>query len=416
MASVTGANAETIHRANLGALVRRVHSEGATSRSDLVAETGLSRSAVRTLVSELVALGLVYESPPTSGGNPGRPSQLVHPKPDGAVVLAMDVAVDSLAVATVGLGGHVFDHVRIDRPRGRLSPEETVSDLADLAAAAMSRPPAPDRLVGIGVAVVGIVRSADGLVHFAPNLDWHDVPLADLIRDALDTTLPIRVGNEADLGALAEHIRGAAVGVDDLLYVSGEVGIGGGAIIDGRPLSGSLGYGGEIGHMVVNPLGLPCRCGSQGCWETEVGEAAILRWAGVREPATGRAAVEAVLHAAADGDPTSLRALESVGRWLALGIGNLANFLNPRLVILGGLLAHVHPFVADAVQAEVARRALPVVGQNLRIVRSELGTEASLLGAAELAFTQGLADPSLLQPASQRSQGTPAGDQERSVR
>ena len=114
MASVTGANAETIHRANLGALVRRVHADGATSRSDLVVETGLSRSAVRTLVSELAALGLVYESPPASGGNPGRPSQLVHPKPDGAVVLAMDVAVDSLAVATVGLGGHVFDHVRID--------------------------------------------------------------------------------------------------------------------------------------------------------------------------------------------------------------------------------------------------------------------------------------------------------------
>lgn len=399
MASVTGANAESIHRDNLGALVYRVHAGGARSRSDLVAETGLSRSAVRSLVNELVTLGLVYESAPAPAGSPGRPSPLVRPKPDGAVVLAMDIEVDSLAIATVGLGGQIFDHVRIDRPRDRFSPEDTVADLADLAADALSRRPASERLVGIGVAVVGIVRSADGLVHLAPNLDWHEVPLAQIIRDRLRTSLPIRVGNEADLAALAEHVRGAGVGVDDLLYVSGEVGIGGGAIVGGRPLVGYLGYGGEIGHMVVNPLGLPCRCGSQGCWETEIGEAAILRWAGVHEADGGRAAVESVLQRAADGDATALRALDSVGRWLALGIANLANFLNPEVVVLGGLLARVHPFVADAVQAEVERRALPVVSRSLRIVRSGLGTEGSLLGAAEAAFVPGLADPSLLQPA-----------------
>ena len=89
------------------------------------------------------------------------------------------------------------------------------------------------------------------------------------------------IANEADLGALAEHRRGAAAGTDDVVFLSGEVGLGGGLIVGGRPLTGVAGYGGEVGHLPVNPLaGATCRCGSVGCWETEVGEEALLVRAG----------------------------------------------------------------------------------------------------------------------------------------
>jgi predicted NBD/HSP70 family sugar kinase len=200
------------------------------------------------------------------------------------------------------------------------------------------------------------------------------------------------VANEADLGVLAEHRRGVARGVDNVLYISGEVGVGGGLLVGGRPLAGEAGYGGEIGHLPVNPTGSACGCGSLGCLETEVGEGALLRHAG--HPATGgRLAVEAVLREAADGSPVALAALDQVGRWLGLGLAGLVNVLNPRLVVLGGLFGRIHPWIAVTIEEELTRRALPAPRALLKVVPASLGLDAPLLGAAELAFAPLLSDP-----------------------
>ena len=149
----------------------------------------------------------------------------------------------------------------------------------------------------------------------APNLGWRDVPFGDRLADALSLDVPIVHANEADLGALAELLRGAAVGTRDVLYVSGEVGVGGGLIAGGQPLTGVAGYGGEIGHFPVNPSGRACRCGAVGCWETEIGEGALLTLAG-RPADGGRDAVDAVLRDAEAGESTALAALDHVGGWL----------------------------------------------------------------------------------------------------
>src|SRR5690606_38069092 len=141
---------------------------------------------------------------------------------------------------------------QVPRARGRLSPDETVADLAALARDVLAIDTiAGLPLVGVGIAVVGLVRREDGFVHLAPNLGWRDVPLAQLVQDALGVEVPVFVGNEADLGALAEHTRGAGSGVDDMLFLSGEVGVGAGVIVAGKPLVGADGYAGEVGHMTV---------------------------------------------------------------------------------------------------------------------------------------------------------------------
>ncbi|MFL5674345.1 MAG: ROK family protein, partial [Chloroflexota bacterium] len=243
-----GQRSETVRRGNLGAIVRELHGRGPLSRSDLVAQTGLTRSAIRGLIGELVAAGLVTEGPAISLGTPGRPSPLVELNPEGAVVLAIDIEVDSIAVAIVGLGGQVLDRISIDQPRGESSVDTIVATVARLAAEVCARRPVDEPLIGVGVAVVGIVRRSDGLVSMAPNLGWRDAPLGEELTRALPLDVPISVANEADLAALAEHRRGAAVGFGDVLFISGEVGVGGGLIADGRPLTGVAGYGGEIGH------------------------------------------------------------------------------------------------------------------------------------------------------------------------
>jgi predicted NBD/HSP70 family sugar kinase len=385
-----GQRSETVHRSNLSAIVRGLHELGPLSRSELVEATGLTRSAIRGLVGELAAAGLVSEERAVSLGTPGRPSPLVHLNPTGGVVIALEILVDSIAVAIVGLGGETIAQVREDRPRGQLSVDDVVADLAALARELRARTDGP--LIGIGVAIAGVVRRSDGLVSMAPNLSWIDVPLGARLARALAVAVPIAVANDADLGALAEHRRGAAIGVDDVLFVSGEVGVGGGAIVGGRPMTGVAGYAGEIGHLPVNPAGSACHCGSTGCWETEVGEEALLARAGYPADA-GRAGVDAVLSEAAAGSPMATKALADVGRWLAVGLGGLVNVLNPQLIVLGGLHGRIYPFVRETLEAELALHSLPAPRALVRIVPARLGVDAPLVGAAELAFEPLLADP-----------------------
>jgi predicted NBD/HSP70 family sugar kinase len=314
----------------------------------------------------------------------------VRTNPAGATVLVFEVLVDSIAAAVVGLGGETIGLVRVDRARGEHSVADVVTDLVALADRLH---PAIDRpIVGIGVAIAGVVRRRDGLVALAPNLGWTDVPLGNRLARALGVAVPIWVANEADLGALAEHLRGAAVGVDDLLFVSGEVGVGGGAMVGGRPLTGAVGYAGEIGHLPVNPAGAVCRCGAVGCWETEIGERVLLARAGYPADA-GRAGVEALLRDASAGSPRVLAALDELAVWLAVGLGGLVNILNPELIVLGGLHGRTWPFVRERLGADLARHSLPGSRSLVSVVPAALGADAPLVGAAELAFEPILSDP-----------------------
>lgn len=387
---VPGQRSETIHRANLSAILRVLHEHGPRTRSELVAATGLTRSAIRALVRELSTAGFVLEEDPVRLGTPGRPSALVRPQPTGAIVLAFEVLVDSIAAAIIGLGGRTLDRIRLDRPLDHLGVEDVVAELVRLAG--VLRVPDAGPMVGVGVAVAGVVRRSDGLVFMAPNLGWVEVPFGERLERALGLDLPLTVLNDADAGMLAEHRRGAAVGVDDALYISGEVGVGGGAIVGGQPLLGSAGLAGEIGHMTVNPDGVDCRCGARGCWETEIGRDVVLRRAGYPTH-TGLVGVEQVIAEANAGSPEALAALEDVGRWLGIGLGALVNILNPRMIVLGGVHARTYPVIRDVTDAEVARRSLAAPRAEVRIVPAKLGVDAPLIGASEAAFEPLLADP-----------------------
>ncbi|MET1232091.1 MAG: ROK family transcriptional regulator [Candidatus Limnocylindrales bacterium] len=388
----SGQRSETVRRANLSAIVRVLHARGPLSRSELVARTGLTRSAIRSHVGELYAAGLVTEERPAPLGVPGRPSPVVSLDREHVTVLAMEIAVDSLAAAHVGPAGEVIGRRRIDRRRGQSSVDAVVADLAALVRRVRPGRIDADAVVGIGIAVAGVVRRDDGLIRKAPNLGWTDVALVERVAAALETDVPVTVANEADMGALGESRRGAALGADDVLYVSGEVGVGGGIIVDGRPLTGVAGYGGEIGHIPVNPVGATCGCGAIGCWETEIGEGVLLRLAG-RPADGGRPAVDAVLAAADAGDPFALAAIDHVGTWLGIGLAGLVNIFDPRLIVLGGRFARLAPYVGAIVEAELDRRALAAPRDLVRVTAATLGDDAPLLGAAELAIEPLLADP-----------------------
>ncbi|MEV8517036.1 ROK family protein [Dactylosporangium sp. NPDC051484] len=388
-----GPSQEEIRRSNLGALLRSVHLHGAMSRADLTASLGLNRSTIGALTADLAATGLVSEGVPREQrGRAGRPSLVVRPESEKVYVYAVAVEVDRIVAARIGLGGVLLDRFETARPRGEHDAATVVAPIADFVRKMRVTVPAGARLIGSGAAVSAMVRREDGFVRLGPQLGWADQPLGEALRDLIGDGRPVAVRNDADLAALAEHTRGAAAGCDNLVYLYGDAGVGGGIIAAGRPVTGHGGYGGEVGHMVVNPNGKPCSCGSRGCWETEIGEHALLSAAG-RDPTAGRDGILAVVDAASRGDNTAQAAMRQVGDWLGFGVANLVNIFNPEMVIFGGTLREVYLASAAQVRSRLNRNGLPACREHVRLRTPQLGRDAALLGAAELAFEPLFADP-----------------------
>lgn len=386
-----GATQDELRRHNLSTLLRHVHMHGPTSRATLTTRMQLNRSTIGALTADLAAAGLVREELPAGRSGAGRPSLVVCPRPERVYVLAFDIGVDFLVATRVGIGGVVLDRRDLYRPRGDYGLDDVVGHLARFTEQMLSHASHESACVGIGAAIAGVVRSSDGLVRFAPNLGWVDAPLGDTLRRVLGLTDHVVVGNDADLGVLAEHTRGAAAGSSDAIYLTGEVGVGGGIIAGGQPLVGHGGYGGELGHMVVNPAGRLCRCGARGCWETEIGEKAILEAAG--HPDSPRATVAEVVAAVGAGDARAVAAIRHVGDWLAVGIGNLVNVFNPEVVIFGGLLREIFPVVEEQLRGHLAASGLAAPREQVSLLLPGLGGDSTVMGAAELAFHALLDDP-----------------------
>jgi len=379
---------------NLGRLLRHVHLSGTVSRADLAERMGLNRSTIMALTAELSAAGLVREERPVVTGKAGRPSLVVRPNADGFYVLAFDVAVDRLVAARVGLGGTVLDRRTAARSRAGADLETVVSVLAHFGQDLHKNAPGESVCVGIGAAYCGMIRPEDGTVRFGPDMGWVDQAFGAELGRRLGLDLPVAVGNEGHLGALAELERGAGAGFRNLVYLHGDVGVGGGIIVGGKLLDGDAGYGCELGHMLVNPYdGRPCGCGSAGCLEAEVGERALLDAAGWPPELFGREQISAVVAAADRGDEPSRWALRTIGDWLGIGVVNLINLFNPGIVVFGGMLRDMYPGVAPQVRDRIARNVLPVSRERVQLRTSGLGDDATLVGAAELGFAGLIAHP-----------------------
>jgi predicted NBD/HSP70 family sugar kinase len=390
-----GPTQEEIRRHNLGTLLRYVHVKGPMSRAELTTSLGLNRSTIGALTADLTTVGLVREEVPRDHGRAGRPSLVVMPQSERFYVYAFTVEVDRVTAARVGLGGAVLDRREVARPRGDRPADKVVAPLAEFVRDTEKLVPAGATCIGSAAAVSAIVRQEDGLVRLGGHIGWVDEPLGAALAEALGETrgrhLAPAVRNGADLAALAEHTRGVAVGIDNVIYLHGDAGVGGGIIAGGRPVTGHGGYGGEVGHMAVNPQGRFCACGSRGCWETEIGEHALVRGAG--RDGTGRAAVAAVIDAAARGDAMAQASLRHVGDWLGFGVANLVNIFNPEMIVFGGSLRDVYLASAAQVRGRLNRMCVQAVREHVRLRTSALGEDAELLGAAELAFERLLADP-----------------------
>ncbi|WP_297081869.1 ROK family transcriptional regulator [uncultured Demequina sp.] len=377
-----GSRNEATRRHNLSTLLSLVHHGNGVSRADLTRTTGLNRSTIGLLVADLVAAGLVAESAPATG-SVGRPSPIVVPDPD-VVAVAINPDVDAVVVGIVGLGGVVHATTRVEQD-AIPSVDEVVAAVA--AAVSVLTQGRSWRVVGAGVAVPGLVRAREGAVARAPHLLWSGEAVAAPLEAALG--VPVAVDNDANAALVAETLFGAARGRRDVIYLNGSVsGIGGSILTDGTVVRGADGFAGELGHTLVRPDGEQCHCGRVGCLETEVNLQRLERAAG--EAGIDHAHVSASLGSGSD----ELAAeVEHQIDTLALATGSFVSIFNPEAVLLGGFLSALQARQPARFAEALGEAVFAPLGERLEIVRAELGDELLMVGAAELAFADLLADP-----------------------
>jgi predicted NBD/HSP70 family sugar kinase len=373
---------------NLSAVLRLLHTEGPMTRAALTRALDVNRSTMLHLVGTLTERGFVTEIEGLGGpARTGRPSLLVSLNVRRVVAAAASIRHDAITTALVGLGGVVLGQHTRRLAVAATEPREVARVVATALRAELAAASTEESVVvGIGVAVPGSVRPSDGGVERAANLLWDDVPLGEWLREDLGDELPIIIDNDACLGALGEHLRGVGRNAEHLVYVLGDIGIGGGVIHDGQLLRGASGSMAEIGHLPLAYPGKLCRCGARGCWETLVGAEAILEAAG--RTGSHRHEVAAVVTAAMRGDRTAVAALEETEAWLAVGVRALASLYNPQMIVFAGYLEDVVDHLGDELALVVRRNMLPSAAAVLSITTGSLGDNAVLIGAAERTLLQ----------------------------
>ena len=392
-----GLRAQSVRRRNLALVFETVRQAPAT-RSELVLSTGLTRTSIGGLVGELVSLGLLREEAGRSDGRPGRPSPVVCLDDGHVAALAVDVGVDSLAVGVVGVDGVMIRSTRMPVVDGALGPERVCAHVAELAEGLGCRDGESSgrRLVGVGVAIPALVRQPGNVVAFAPNLDWSDVSFGEMLTLELAArrvaAAPVVVANEADAAGVAEARFGAAATRSNVLCVYGDVGVGGAVVANGSRLVGHNGFSGEVGHIPVNPEGRPCHCGGSGCWETEIGAWALRRRAGLALDSESDT-VDDVLGLLERNEHRAASAVRDHGRWVGIGLAGLINVLDPEVIVLGGLLGRLLPAFGDAMREELDGRRLRGIERSTEVLASQLGVDAPLVGAAQVAFGALVDDP-----------------------
>ncbi|SFW73410.1 ROK family transcriptional regulator [Amycolatopsis australiensis] len=364
---------------NLEVVLGAVSRGGPLTRAALAEVTGLTKSTVSKLVGDLVDAGLLAETGPARVGERGRPGVEVVLSGARVASLGLEINVDYLAARVLDLTGGVRFAARRERDNRGSRPKKVLTELQALATEAL----AETHRVGLEVAGAVLAVSGpvgDGVLFSAPNLGWHDVRPAELLR----LPVPVELDNEANLAALGEFWYGG--GERDFLYVSGEIGIGAGLVVNGTLFSGATGLAGELGHVVVAPQGPVCRCGGHGCLETFAGQEALLAAGGVP-------ALPDLVTALERGDAAALAACKAAGQALGVALTSAVNLLDLDRIVLGGVFTQLYPWLSGPV-AEVLNARLGLLrGAPPVLTASRLGGDAATLGAAGRVVHRVLADP-----------------------
>ncbi|MHC3469765.1 ROK family transcriptional regulator [Streptomyces sp. 7R007] len=381
-----------IRTANRYEVLRQIIAQSPTSRQELAAATGLSLATVATLVGELLDLRMITEVGFEDSAG-GRPRGLVAVNASGGALIGVDIAETYVHVELFDLALNVLARADEDMRPGENRPEQVVGHVAAAVGALVAQAGVEGaRVLGVGVSVPGQVDRSTGVSEYAPNWDWHDVPLMDLLSEVI--AYPLYLDNPLRASAVAELWFGAIRGHEDAVLVNLGTGVGAGLVLGGGLYRGVSNSAGEWGHTTIVLDGRLCRCGKHGCVEAYTGASGIMLT--LRElspdspllhPEDQTATIAALAEGVRSDDPVAVKVLRDTVRYLGAGIANLVNLVNPEVVVLSSWVAAAlgEPLVAEVREA-VARHALPRPMAATEIVLSSIPSDPVCLGAATFAL------------------------------
>ncbi len=363
-------------------VLRTLYDFGPISRAEVARLTGLTRTTVSDVVTGLIDDGMTREvgRGPSSGG---QAPILLSVVDDARHVVGLDLGESAFVGALVNLRGEV--RRRVELPVDGHDGDEAVELLYRLVDELLAE--AGGSLLGIGVGTPGVIDTRTGIIRWAVNLDWQDLPLGGLLEARYG--VPVNVANDSQAAALAEYTFGGdSSRRPNLVAIKVGRGIGAGIVLNGALYQGD-GFGaGEIGHVVVEDDGAQCRCGRFGCLETVASAPAIV--ARARELGLAAATFDDVRRALGDGDEAATSAARSAGRYLGRAVAGLVGALDIHDIVVHGTVAELgEPWLA-AIRDEATRRSLPLLADEIKVRHARIAEDETVLGASALLMTREL--------------------------
>ncbi|RSD27047.1 ROK family protein [Mesobacillus subterraneus] len=365
-------NQHVVKKNNKALVLNLIIEKETISRADIASITGLNKTTVSSLVTELLEEELIYESGPgVSSG--GRRPVILHFNKNAGYAIGIDIGVNYILGILTDLKGKIV--VEKSQVVTRTSYSAIMGTVQTMIQSLIDEmPKSRYGVVGIGVAVPGIVNK-EGSVLLAPNLGWTNIQLKEDLERIFD--VPTIIENEANAGAIGELQFGAGQDYENILYVSAGIGIGVGIILNKELYQGRNGFSGEMGHMIIELNGKRCNCGSRGCWEAYASENALLEMAGESYDS-----LESLIELAQNGDQSVIGLFEKTGQYLGYGINNIVNTFNPDQVIIGNRLAFIKEWIEAPILTTIENHTLAYHQKEMQLEFSKLGKYSTALGVS----------------------------------
>lgn len=377
-------NGQDMKRHNVHLIINTIMQRGPISRTELRDRVGLTAATVINITNDLLERNIILQEGLATGSSKGRKALVLNVNPTAFYTLGVSLTTRRISVGLADFRGEIVDHEDVII-RNTITPEETLDIIAEKMELLTQRHQVPrEKLVGMGVAAPGPLDAHTGLITVPPDFpNWRNVPLQKLLEERLQ--LPVRVANESNAAALAEYAAGDE---KEFVFFIGlfRLGVGGGLVLGGENLLGFHGSAGEVGHLLVQPGGRQCGCGSRGCLEAMISEDALLEAAA--KGGAGELTLEELFERSRSFDPVCYGVVKQAADYLTMAICDVVHMVSPSRIVLGGPLAQMSPQLADLAFQQVHSRSYPHDYSNIHLQLSSFGEQVFLRGAVSIAAAE----------------------------
>lgn len=398
MSKVVKGSFELMKKLNFEAILKVIKNNGSLSRADIAKLTGLTPASVTNITKILIESDYLIERG-IGESSGGRPPIILEINIKARYIIGVSIGVGSIDVVLTDLGAEIVTKKTIYIDENNINEEYVFTHLINLINEVIEISEIDrKKIVGIGVAMHGVVNPILGISQYAPYYNWENVNIKSILEEKFE--YPVFLDNDVRAIALGESLFGAAKRIDNFVAINISNGIGAGIIIDNKPYYGVDYSAGEIGHMVVEQDGSLCNCGNYGCLESVASNKSVERKVirsikqGVSTLLTNevedieKISIRDISIAASKGDELSISVLKETARYIGVGISGLVNILNPKLIVLVGDIFEQDKIMIKTLSEVVKKRGLRISTENVKIVKSDLGENAAVIGAATLVIQE----------------------------